>query len=141
MPEGCAANQRDLDRLQKWSDRNITQFNKKYKVLPLGRNNPMHQYMLQTDLLESILAEKALEVLSDTKLNMSQQCALATKMANDILGCIRQSIANRLREVIFPLYSALVRPHLECLVQFWAPQYKKDVELLGDNPAQDRKGV
>ncbi|KAK4810839.1 hypothetical protein QYF61_008811 [Mycteria americana] len=117
IPEGRAVIQKNLDRLEKWADRNLMQFNKgKGQFLHVRKTNPMHQYMLGADCLERSFSEKDLGVLVDTKLNMSQQCALVAKAANGILGCIRQSIASRSREVILPLYSARVRPHLEYYV-------------------------
>jgi len=74
--------------------------------------------------------EKDLEVLVDEKLNMSQRCALAAQNTNHILGCIKRSVASRLRDVILPLYSALMRPHLESCIQLWGPQHKKDMGVL-----------
>ncbi|GAB0183805.1 mitochondrial enolase superfamily member 1 [Grus japonensis] len=102
----------------------------KCRILHLGKNNPRYQYSLGVDLLGSSTAEKDLGVLVDNKLSMSQQCALVAKKADGILGGIKKSVASRSRELILALYSALVRPHLEYGVQFWAPQYKTDRELL-----------
>lgn len=73
-------------RLEKRADRDLMQFNKgKCKILHWGRNDPRHQYVQRPAQLESSLTEKALGVLVDTQLTMSQHYAPAARKAGVIL--------------------------------------------------------
>ncbi|GAB0188844.1 hypothetical protein GRJ2_001349700 [Grus japonensis] len=96
----------------------------------MGQGNPKHKYRLGREWIENSLEEKDLGGLVDEQLNTIWQCAFAAQKANHILGCMKSSMTSRLREVILPLYSALVRPHLGYCFQLWVPQYKRDMELL-----------
>lgn len=101
----------------------IQQFSVLTRVLHLRRSSLMYEYTLGTSEQESSLAEKDLK---DTKWNTSQQRALVlAEKANDILGCTGRSDVSRLREVILPLYSELVRLHLQHCVQIWASLYRE----------------
>ncbi|CAM4671246.1 unnamed protein product [Caretta caretta] len=119
--------QEDLDDLVNWSNSNRMKFNSETcKVMHLGINNKNFSYKLGTHQLEVTEEVKDLAVLVDHRMTMSHQCDVAVKKANAVLGCIRRGISSRGKEVLVPLYKALVRPHLEYCVQFWSPMFKKD---------------
>ncbi|KAK4830695.1 hypothetical protein QYF61_012864 [Mycteria americana] len=129
--EGRATLQEDMERLEEWTNKNLMKFKKdKCKVLHLGKHNPGVQHRLGSTGLGSSSVERDLGFLEDKQLNMSEQCAAAAKKANRMLGCINKGITSRDKEVIIPLHSALVRPHLEYCVQFWSLLYKKEVDRL-----------
>lgn len=90
----------------------------------------MQQYRLGANWLESLSVRKKLEVPMDKKLITSQQCALAAKAANSILGCFNRSTAGRLRDLVISLFLALVRLHQEQCLQPWSSQCKTDIEAV-----------
>lgn len=69
----------------------------------------------------------------DSKLNMNQQWALLTNKVNGVLGFIRQSTDSRWKEMI------LLHSDLECWVQFWTPQYRRDMDILEGAPQKAMK--
>ncbi|GAB0177505.1 triadin [Grus japonensis] len=116
--------QRDLEGLEESSNENLMKFNKaKCKVLHMCWGNPQDQYRLEDEWTESSPAEKELGILEDEKLDMSRQCALAAQKANCFLGCMEGRVTSTSRELILPLYSALVRPQLE----YWSSASSSEV--------------
>lgn len=81
------------------------------KVLHLGKGNSRYVYKLGDELIEN----HPVEELGSwwIKNDLIQHCALAALRANCILCCIEREVASRTREVIVPLYSALLRPFEE----------------------------
>ncbi|PKU37804.1 rna-directed dna polymerase from mobile element jockey-like [Limosa lapponica baueri] len=103
--EGKDVIQRDQDRLERWACVTFMKFNKaKCKNLHLGHGNPKHKYKLGRDWIESSAEKEDFGVFVDDKFNITHYRALEAQKADCILGCIKRSVASRLREVILPLY-------------------------------------
>ncbi|KAJ7410339.1 hypothetical protein WISP_78186 [Willisornis vidua] len=85
-------------------------------VLHFGHNNSMQHYSLGTEWLESGQEERDLGILTDRKLNMSQQCAQVAKKANGILACIKNSAAGEVLEWVQRRATRLVKglEHKSC---------------------------
>ena len=92
------------------------------KVLHLGHGNSWYEYRMGEELIESSSMEKAFWVLEDKKLNMSQSCAFA-----DAFWAASAEGWQQRREGIVHLCCSLVKPYLQCCIQAWGPQFRKDM--------------
>ncbi len=123
--------QGDLGRISERSQRWEMPFNvNKCHILQVGTRNKKFEYELNGTKLESVQCVKDLGVTVASSLKFSQQCKDAASKANRMLGFINRNISFKNKDVILPLYTSLVRPHLEYAVQFWSPHYVKDITKL-----------
>lgn len=121
----------DLGRIFQWSVDWQMLFNlNKCTVMHLGRNNPQNEYTMGNNILKKSKQERDLGVIMDSSGKSTEQCIIAVKKANAMLGMIKRNIKFKSKSVIVRLYKALVRPKLEYCIQAWCPYLKKDIDIL-----------
>ena len=63
-------------------------------------------------------------------MKVSEQCGIAASKGNQILGLTRRNITYKGKQLIIPLYKAIVIPHLEYCIQAWRPYHKDDLDTF-----------
>ena len=74
--------------------------------------------------------QKDLGINISDKISPGEQCALAAKKANQVLGQINRSFTCYTQDVMLQIYKVFVRPHLEYAVAAWSPWHQKDIQVL-----------
>ena len=134
--------QKDIDQLKEWADKWQMGFNAdKCKVIRFGNKKPEGGYNLNGEMLEWVEEEKDLGVIVNKSLKNSRQAQEAVKKANRMFGMIFRNFHSRTKNIILPLYTSLVRPHLEFCNQFWNPHLKCDIELIERVQRRATRGI
>jgi ribonucleases P/MRP protein subunit RPP40 len=121
----------DLTKIFQWSiDWQMTFNTEKCTVIHMGKNNKEAEYKMGGNVLKKSKKERDLGVIIDYTGKPSEQCVMAVKKANSVLGMIKRNITFKSKEVIVRLYKSLVRPRLEHCVQAWSPHLRKDIDML-----------
>ena len=102
----------------------------KCKCIHIGHGNMDEEYKMGDAVLGRTAQENYLGVTFSADMKVSEQCGIAALKGNQILVLIRRSITYKEKQLIVPLYKAVVRPHLEYCIQAWRPYRKKDIDKL-----------
>ena len=102
----------------------------KYKCIHIGHGNMNEGYKMGGAVLVRTTQEKDLGVTFSADMKVSEQCRIAASKRNQILGLIRRTMMYKEKQLIVPMYKAIVRPHLEYCIQAWRPYGKTDINKL-----------
>ena len=102
----------------------------KCKCLHIGRAKGNEPYEMQNTVLPK--TKKGKRYLGDNKyrFGLSEQCEIAARKGNQLLGMIKRNIAYRENKFIIPLYKSIVRPHLEYCILAWISHFKKYIDKI-----------
>ena len=109
-----------------WSNIQLLKFNgSKCKVLHVGKDNPNYNYTIAEDGivkdLEITTCEKDLGVFVDNLLDFDEHMITNVKKARSLSGLITRTITYKTRDIMVPLFIALIRPVLEYGNAVWCP--------------------
>ena len=97
----------------------------KCKCIHIGHGNMDEEYKMGDAVLGRTTQEKDLGVTFSADMKISEQCGIAAPKRNQFLGLIRRTIMYKEKQLIVPMYKAIVRPHLEYCFQACRPYHKK----------------
>ena len=63
-------------------------------------------------------------------MKVSEQCRIAVSKGNQVLGMIRRNVTYKEKSLIVPMYTSIVRPHVEYCIQAWSPYLRKYIDML-----------
>ena len=77
------------------------------------------EYKTGDAVLDRTIKENDLGVTFSADMKVSEQCGIADSKGNQILGLIRRTIMCKEKQLIVPLYKAIVIQHLKYCIQAW----------------------
>ena len=85
----CECHACDLKKLVKWAEKWQMLFNKdKCKCLHIGHANAKKNYLMNNTVLLSTEREKDVGVVVSSDMKVSEQCGIAARKGNQIMGLI-----------------------------------------------------
>ena len=118
----------DLKKLAKWAIDWQMLFNvEKYVVMHICTKNKLYPYNMNNATLKTVDVVRDLGVIINKNEKYSEQCLMAEKKANCVLGMIKRNIKCKNAAIIMRLYKSFVRPRLKYCIQAWSSYHNKDI--------------